>query len=201
MKTELAVILAVAALIQMGAAIQDAAAEELHIQTSFYPYYEFTKNVAGSVATVEQFLPLGVEAHDWEPSISEVQVLRNADVFVYNGLGLEVYVDRLAESGDMSHITFVKASDGLVLISTAGLDEMVREALEEYDSGHYTAEEAIEAIEAILEDEDILQILEMYKSGSITIAETLSSIRDLVGGGHTAHGHDEHGHDGLNNES
>ena len=187
MKTGLAVLLA-AALIPLGAAAQDAAAEELHIQASFYPYYEFTRNVAGGAATVEQFLPLGVEAHDWEPSISRVQSLQDTDVFVYNGLGLEVYVDRLAQSGDLSHVVFVKASDGLVLISTAGPDEMIRVALEEYDAGHYTAEEAVEAIEAILDDEEIQKILEAYGSGDITIAEALSSIRDVVGGGHAAHG-------------
>ena len=202
MNTGLAVLLA-AALIPLGAAAQDAAAEELHIQASFYPYYEFARNVAGGAATVEQFLPLGVEAHDWEPSISRVQSLQDTDVFVYNGLGLEVYVDRLAQSGDLSHIVFVKASDGLVLISTAGPDEMILVALEEYDAGHYTAEEAVDAIEAILDDEEIQKILEAYGSGDITIAEALSSIRDVVGGGHAAHdhdehdehGHDEHGHD------
>ncbi len=195
MKTGLVVLSMVAALIPLGAAAQDAAAEDIHIQASFYPYYEFTKNVAGGAATVEQFLPLGVEAHDWEPSISKVQSLQDTDVFVYNGLGLEVYVDRLAQSGDLSHVVFVKASDGLVLISTAGPDEMVRGALEEYDAGHYTAEEAVEAIEAILDDEDIRKILEEYGSGGITTAEALSSIRDVVGGGHAGHGHDEHGHD------
>ena len=195
MKTGLVVLSMVAALIPLGAAAQDAAAEGIHIQASFYPYYEFTKNVAGGAATVEQFLPLGVEAHDWEPSISKVQSLQDTDVFVYNGLGLEVYVDRLAQSGDLSHVVFVKASDGLVLISTAGPDEMVRGALEEYDAGHYTAEEAVDAIEAILDDEDIRKILEEYGSGGITTAEALSSIRDVVGGGHAGHGHDDHGHD------
>ena len=195
MKAGLVVLSMVAALIPLGAAAQDAAAEDIHIQASFYPYYEFTRNVAGGAATVEQFLPLGVEAHDWEPSISRVQSLQDTDVFVYNGLGLEVYIDRLAQSGDLSHVTFVKASDGLVLISTAGLDEMVRGALEEYDAGHYTAEEAIDAIEAILDDEDIRKILEAYGSGGVTTAEALSSIRDVVGGGHAGHGHDEHGHD------
>ena len=190
MKTGLVAPLVAAALISLGAAAQGAAAEELHIQASFYPYYEPVRNVVGSAAIVEQFLPLEVEAHDWELSTSKVQSLRDTHVFVYNGLGLEVYVDRLAQSGDLSHVAFVKASDGLVLISTSELDEMVRGALEEYNSGHYTAEDAIEAI---LDDEDIRKILEAYKSGDSTTTEALSSIRDLVGGGH---GHDDHGRDG-----
>ena len=39
--------------------------EKLTVLTSFYPYHEFTKNVAGDVAEVKQFMPSGVEAHDW----------------------------------------------------------------------------------------------------------------------------------------
>ena len=194
MKTELVLLSMVAALIPLGTAAQDAAAEEIHVQASFYPYYDFTRNVAGSAATVEQFLPLGTEAHDWEPSISKVQSLQDTDLLIYNGLGIETYVDRLAESDDLSHVTFVKASDGLVLISTAGIDEMIRVALEEYEAGHYTAEEAIEAIEDILDGEEIRDILKMYRSGYLTTTEALSSIQSLVGGGDGDHDHD-HGHD------
>ena len=193
MKAKLVLLSIVAALIPLGTVVQDAAAEEIHVQASFYPYYDFTRNVAGSAATVEQFLPLGVEAHDWEPGISKVRSLHDTDVFVYNGLGIETYVDRLAESDDLSHVTFVKASDGLVLISTAGLDEMIQAALEEFEAGHYTAEEAVEAIEGILNAEEIREILEKYEAGSLTTTEALSSILDLTGSGHT--GHDDHGHD------
>ena len=193
MKVKLVLFLMTAALIPLGTATQYAAAEEIHVQASFYPYYEFTRNVAGSAATVEQFLPLGVEAHDWEPSISKVQSLSETDMFVYNGLGLETYVDRLAESGDLSHMVFVKASEGLVLISTAGINDMILEALEEYEHDHYTAEEAVDAIENILDAEEIQNILESYESGDLTTAEALSSILDVVGGEHV--GHDEHDHD------
>ena len=60
--------------------------EKISIITSFYPYHEFTKNVAGDFADVKQFMPSGVEAHDWEPRAQEIQSLKDADVFVYNGL-------------------------------------------------------------------------------------------------------------------
>ena len=56
------------------------------VLASFYPYYEFARNVAGDSATVEQYMPSGVEAHDWEPRAQEIQSLKDADVFVYNGL-------------------------------------------------------------------------------------------------------------------
>ena len=209
MKTELILFLTAAALIPLSTVAQDAAAEDIHIQASFYPYYDFTRNVAVSPDNVDLFLPLGVAAHDWEPSISKVESLQDTDVFVYNGLGIEEYLERLVESDDYDHITFVQASVGLDLISTTGLDEMIRGALEEYESGHYTTEEAVEAIKAILDTEEIREILVMYRSGDLTTTEALSRIQSLSGGGHAAHddhghddhdameesGHDEHGHD------
>ena len=190
MKIGLLALLAAAALIPLGTLVSDAAAEDMHIQASFYPYYEFTRNVAGSAAIVEQFLPLGTEAHDWEPSISKVRSLQDTDVFVYNGLGIEGYVDRLAESGDLPDVVFVKATDGLALISAAGINEMIREALAEYEDDHYTAEEAVEAIETILDSEEVRGILERYRSGELTTTEALSYIQDVVGGGHD---HGDHG--------
>ena len=66
--------------------------EKITVLTSFYPYHEFTKNVAGDFADVKQFMPSGVEAHNWEPRAQEIQSLKDADVFVYNGLGMEPYV-------------------------------------------------------------------------------------------------------------
>ena len=204
MKTGLVLLSIVAALVPLGTAVQDAAAEEIHVQASFYPYYEFTKNVAGSAAAVGQFLPPGVEAHGWEPSISKVQSLQDTDVFVYNGLGIEEYLDRLVESDDLPDITFVRATDGLALISTTGLNEMVQEVIGEYEDGHYTAEEAVEAIEDILDAEEIRDILESYRSGNLTTTEALSYIQGIVGGGHSDHDHgttedaedtDDHGHD------
>ena len=69
---------------------------------SFFPYYEFTRAVAGDAAHVIQFQPPGVDAHDWEPTASQVADLAEARVFVYNGLGVEAYVERLRESGEFT---------------------------------------------------------------------------------------------------
>ena len=91
-------------------------AEKITILTSFYPYHEFTKNVAGDFADVKQFMPNGVEAHDWEPRAQEIQSLKDADVFVYNGLGMESYIENIIESGEFDNVVFLKASEGVELI-------------------------------------------------------------------------------------
>ena len=89
---------------------------KIRVLASFYPYYEFTRNVAGDSATVEQHLPLGTGAHDWEPGFTEIRSLKNADVYVYNGLGMESFLDNIIGSGEFDNVLFVKASEGVELI-------------------------------------------------------------------------------------
>ena len=90
--------------------------KKILVFASFYPYYEFTRNVAGEYAMVKQYLPTGVEPHDWEPIAGEIQSLKDADVFIYNGLGMEVYVNNVMNSDEFNHVVFVKASEGVELI-------------------------------------------------------------------------------------
>ena len=186
--------MAVAALIPPGAAAQDAAAEELRIQAPFCPCHGFAKDVAGSAATAERFLPPGVGARDREPSIYEVRSLQDADAFVYNGLGPGVYGDRLAQSGDLSHAALVKASDGPVPISAAGPNGMIRGAREGHGGGHHAAGDAAGDTPG---DEDIRKMLEAYGPGGTAAAGAPYSIRDLVGGGHSGYGHDAEGVRGI----
>ena len=68
-------------------------------------------------------MPSGVEAHDWEPRPQEIQSLKDADVFVYNGLGMEPYVDNMIDSGEFDNVLFVIASKGVELIKPEGHDE------------------------------------------------------------------------------
>ena len=90
--------------------------DKIRVLASFFPYYEFTRNVAGDRAIVGQYLPDGTEAHDWEPRAGEILMLGGTDVFVYNGLGIEPYVSGIIESGEFDDTLFVKASEGINLL-------------------------------------------------------------------------------------
>ena len=185
MKTGLAVVLTVAALRPPGIVAQNAAAEEIHMQA--YPYYGFKERVAGSAATVEQFLPL-TGARGLEPNTSKVLSLQDADVFVHNGPCLETYGERPVRFEDLPHAVLAKASDGLARVPAAGLNDMIRSVLEEHGDGRYTAEEAVEAIEDILDAEEVRGILDKYGSGIIAAAEALSHILSLADGEHAKRG-------------
>ena len=220
--------------------------EKISIITSFYPYHEFTKNVAGDFADVKQFMPSGVEAHDWEPRAQEIQSLKDADVFVYNGLGMEPYLENIIESGEFDNILFVKASDGVELLKfeddhddhdehakdddhddshAEEFHEEIALVIEEFEEGHMTESQSIEAIEEILHEhegdghehgasiiEDIEHVLHEIEDGHVAGPEGLEEIHHLVSGEdvHDEHAkdddhddHDEHeegGHDGHDHD-
>ena len=196
--------------------------EKTRVLASFYPYYEFTRNVAGDTAIVEQYLPSGIEAHDWEPRAQEIQSLKNADVFVYNGLGMEPYVDNIINSGEFDNVLFVKASKDIEVISpdekhdnthAEEFTEEIEETIEEFEHGHMTESQTLEKIEEILHEhegdghdhgnettEKIETVLHEIEDGHIGpedgIEEIHHVILDIEGEDHGTEEeeHDGHGH-------
>lgn len=48
---------------------------KLEIVTTFYPMYDFTKNIVGDEANVDLMVPAGSEPHDYEPSAKDMAKL------------------------------------------------------------------------------------------------------------------------------
>ena len=67
--------------------------EKIMVLTSFYPLYEFTKEIGKDRVDVSVLVSPGVEPHDWEPTIKDIQKIQKADLIVINGLGFEQWVD------------------------------------------------------------------------------------------------------------
>src|SRR5687767_1233365 len=59
------------------------------IITTISPLFCWAKNVAGSAADVENLLPPGVSAHDYQLSPKDRSKLEGAQLIVFNGLELE----------------------------------------------------------------------------------------------------------------
>src|ERR671915_1182452 len=56
---------------------------------SFYPILEFVKKIGGDRVEVSSLIPPGIEPHDFDPTVQQVQNAETADMLVYNGVGLE----------------------------------------------------------------------------------------------------------------
>lgn len=62
---------------------------KINVVASFFPIYEFAKQVGGDRINIMTLIPAGVEPHDYEPTIQQLQEAENADVVFFNGLGFE----------------------------------------------------------------------------------------------------------------
>ncbi len=67
--------------------------EKIIVLASFYPLYEFTKEIGKDKIDVSVLVSPGVEPHDWEPTIKDIQKMQKADLIVINGLGFEQWVN------------------------------------------------------------------------------------------------------------
>jgi zinc transport system substrate-binding protein len=86
---------------------------KLQAISSFYPLYEFAKQVGQDKVDVKLLVPEGVEPHDWEPTIQDVQQIQKSDLVIINGLGFENWVDSLDEMKYQGVV--VDTSDGIIL--------------------------------------------------------------------------------------
>ena len=68
--------------------------EKITVVASFYPLFDFTKAVSGDKINVELLIPNGVEPHDWDPSIRDIENIQKAEMIVINGMGFEGWLDR-----------------------------------------------------------------------------------------------------------
>lgn len=98
---------------------EDSAAknEKIQVVTTFYPMYEFTKQVVGDQGKVELLIPAGTEPHDFEPSAKDLAKIADADAFVYNSPELETWTKDLANSVDKKQTTIIEAAKGIDLMA------------------------------------------------------------------------------------
>lgn len=79
--------------------------------TSFYPLFEFTKQVGGDRAEVSQLIPFGIEPHDWEPTVKDLQNMQQADLIIINGIGFENWANDFALTN--TDVIIVDTSKGI----------------------------------------------------------------------------------------
>jgi zinc transport system substrate-binding protein len=70
-------------------------ASKIRIVASFYPIYEFAKQVGGNKVEVSTLIPVGVEPHDYEPTVQQILTAQSSDILVYNGAGLEPWIKKI----------------------------------------------------------------------------------------------------------
>ena len=70
----------------------------LKIYTTLYPLEDFANKIGGEYVEVESIMPSGADAHTFEPTTKKMMMIAEADTFIYNGLGMEPFAEKMAEA-------------------------------------------------------------------------------------------------------
>ena len=85
---------------------------KLQVISSFNPLHEFSQEIGQDKVDVTLLVPIGVEPHDWEPTIKDVQQMQQSNLIIINGIGFENWVDSLDENNYQG--TIVDTSVGIL---------------------------------------------------------------------------------------
>ena len=89
--------------------------EPTRVVVSIYPLAYFAERIGGDRVEVTTLVGAGVEAHDFEPTTSDLQTLQDADLVITNGLGLEPWLNNALEalgSRQPEHVLEISPSEG-----------------------------------------------------------------------------------------
>jgi zinc transport system substrate-binding protein len=105
---------------------------KLKIVATFYPLAFFARQIGGEEVSVKQLIPDNMEAHNWQPSPSDILAVDNADVILYNGASLDHWFeDDVLTVIDSSNKIIVETTKGLALLE--GEPEVSEEHEEPFD--------------------------------------------------------------------
>lgn len=88
-----------------------AAAQSLKVVTTFTIVADMAAAVAGDAAEVVSLIPAGAEVHNFQPTPSDIRAASDADLILWNGLGLEAWFDRFFRS--LRDVPAVVVTDGV----------------------------------------------------------------------------------------
>ncbi|MGT2785709.1 zinc ABC transporter substrate-binding protein AdcA [Streptococcus merionis] len=102
----------------LAACSNQSGSDKRTIVTTFYPVYEFTKQIVGDKANVELLVEAGTEVHGFEPSAKDIATIEDADAFVYANENMETWVHDLEENltKSKSGVKVISATEGMLLL-------------------------------------------------------------------------------------
>lgn len=125
----------------------------LKIVTTVFPYYDFTRQIAGSLldsgeAELTLMVPAGMDSHSFEPTPADMIELQSADIIICNGGAMEHWFQKVSDSLNLDEQQIITMMDyvdtveeeiveGMEAEAHDHAEDHVHEAGEEQEAGHY----------------------------------------------------------------
>ncbi len=98
--------------------------DKINVLVSFNAMQEFVTAVGKEKVTVTTMVPDGIEPHDFEPKAQDLIALGDANVFVYNGLGMESWAEKAMQAAENAQLIAINASEGAEAITNTDGEEL-----------------------------------------------------------------------------
>lgn len=114
---------------------------KVKVSVTFNAMKEFVEAVGQDKVEISTIIPDGTEAHGFEPKAQDLSKLSTARIFVYNGLGMEAWVDEAIQSANNENLIVVNASEGADVITKETTSDGHEDEDEHEESGGHEEEE------------------------------------------------------------
>lgn len=135
-----------------------SASNKLRVMASFYPVYDFARQVGGDHADVTNITPAGAEAHEFEPSPKTLTEIHKAGLFIYHDEKMEPWVSKFIK--DYSKVT-VRAIEKIQVHAT---EEEATDTFDHEEVGHDHAYDPHVWTDPILAQKMVDNILAGFKA-------------------------------------
>lgn len=107
---------------------------KIAVSTTTNPVHQIVTIIGGDKIEASRMVPAGSEAHDFEPTIRDMETLSRSKILFISGLGMESWADKAKETTGSKDLVTAVLSDGIDLIP---LSEVDHEEGEEEEHGNY----------------------------------------------------------------
>ena len=115
-----------------GAAGETGSGERLRVVTTLFPYYDFTRQIAGELVDLSVVIPAGMDSHSFEPTPADIRKIQQADVVIANGGEMEQWLSQVLDSLNQDSLTVVYMMDYVDVVE----EEVVEGMEHDHDHGH-----------------------------------------------------------------
>lgn len=110
---------------------EEEPASRPNVVTTLFPYYDFTRQIAGDRINLTMVVPAGMDSHSFEPTPADMITIQNADVLICNGGAMEHWLEQVLEAVDTSHMTIMTGMEYVDAV-----EEEIVEGMEEETHDH-----------------------------------------------------------------
>lgn len=104
--------------------------EEIKIVATFYPLQQFALPILGDKGSIQVVVPAGMEPHDFEPSLSDIRNIYDADLFLLNGAGIDAWAEKLLPELESKGVKTLRLADAISLLPPQTEEEHEHATLE-----------------------------------------------------------------------